>query len=131
MRHLAVFVGNSAEKILSGEKTVDGRFSRNRIPPFGCVARGDKILLKPAGENIVGEVEVENVLYFNNLTPEKIDKIKDEWGRMMVMSDSFWLERLKASYASLIFLTKPRKYLLPEKSPKIKKGDRRSWVLLS
>lgn len=127
MRHLAIFVGDAIEKILRGEKTVEGRFSESRIPPFGLVQRGDEILLKNAGGPILGRVIVDNVLYFENLTGEMIGKFRREYGPDLAVDDDFWRAKAKNRYATLIFLVKPERFIAP--LPWAKR-DRRSWIVL-
>lgn len=127
MKHLAVFDKLSCEKVLTGQKTVDGRFSLRAIKPFGCISRGDMLLLKPSGTDIAGEAVVDNVLYFSDLDPEQISKIRANWGKYMCMDEGFWSAKLSSKYATLIFLSDPRRYLVPIK---FSKSDRRPWVVL-
>lgn len=127
MKHLAVFVGDYIEKILSGEKTMEGRFSLEKIPPYLTVKKGDEIYLKESGGLVLGRVFVDNVLYYENLSPETIGKIRKEYNQELCASDDFWQAKANAKYASLIFLKKPERFLAPLK---IYKRDRRPWVTL-
>lgn len=48
--HLAVMAEPYLTRILQGEKTLESRLSRNRIPPYGRLDVGDVVLMKkPAG----------------------------------------------------------------------------------
>lgn len=127
MRHLAIFVGEAIEKILKSEKTIEGRFTIDKISPFGKIKMGDEILLKQAGGNIYGRVEVDNVLFYDNLNGEAVGKLRREYGREMSVDDNFWREKASSRCASIIFLKKPERFLAPLKN---KKKDRRSWVVL-
>ncbi|EKD56193.1 MAG: hypothetical protein ACD_58C00273G0005 [uncultured bacterium] len=126
-KHLAIFVGNYIEKILSGEKTVEGRFSIDRILPYGIVKKGDIIFLKQSGGMIIGEFEVDNVLYYEGLNAEAIGKIRREYNQELCTEDGFWQVKANSHYVSLIFIKNPKKYLAPLRS---KKHDRRGWVVL-
>lgn len=128
MHHLAIFVGDAIDKIFSGEKSIESRFSETRQPPFGLVQRGDEILLKRSGGPIVGRVWVENVLYFDGLTGETIGKLRREYHEELAVGDDFWRSKAKSRYATLIFLTKPERFIAPVL---FRKRDRRSWVVLS
>lgn len=124
--HIAIFVGDAIENIITGKKTVEGRFSYARYIPYGAIKKGDLILLKQSGGPIIGQVEVENVLYFDNLDGEKIGKLRREYGEEMVMNDLFWSDKQKSRYATIVFLTHPRRYLTPLS---FHKHDRRAWVV--
>lgn len=125
-RHLAIFSKKEdVERILRGEKTVEVRLSQDKIPPYGQVKKEDEILLKAASGRILGRVSVENVLYYDNLDPEKIARLRKEYYTEVGMPEDFWNK--KANFVSLIFLRKPKRFLTPLKS---KKKDRRGWMVL-
>ena len=124
--HLAVFRRNNPiDLILKGEKTVELRFSNTRHMPYQSVKRGDKIFLKPAHGKIIGQAEIENVLYYDNLTPEIIANIRREYGNESAETDDYWQKKAKSRYATLIFLRNPERFIVPLKSPK---KDRRPWA---
>ncbi|OGD65970.1 hypothetical protein A3F08_00630 [Candidatus Berkelbacteria bacterium RIFCSPHIGHO2_12_FULL_36_9] len=127
MKHLAIFVGDAIEKILKGEKTIEGRFNIDKILPYNKIQKGDEVLLKQSGRDIIGVIEVENVLFYENLDGEAIGKLRKEYGKELAVGDDFWRQKAKARYASLIFLKCPKRFLAPLKS---QKHDRRTWVLL-
>ncbi|KKQ35404.1 MAG: hypothetical protein US51_C0006G0001, partial [Microgenomates group bacterium GW2011_GWA2_37_6] len=54
MKHLAIFKGDGAEKILTGKKTIESRFSKNKIAPYGVVSAGDLVYMKLSGGAIIG-----------------------------------------------------------------------------
>ena len=127
MKHLAIFVGDAIEKILKGEKTVEGRFTLDKVLPFEKIKKSDEIFLKQSGGSIIGKVEVDNVLFYEGLGGEAIGKLRKEYNGDMCTNDDFWKSKASAHYASLIFLKKPTRFLAPLKN---KKKDRRSWVVL-
>jgi hypothetical protein len=124
--HLAVFVEPYFTFISEGKKSIETRFSKNRIAPFECIEKGDIILLKRSGAGIAGVCVVDQV-WFYHLLPGSLDKIKEQFGRGICPSNSdFWDERQSASYCSLIWITSFRSF---EDIP-FKKSDRRGWVIL-
>lgn len=125
-RHYAIFVGDAIEKILKGEKTLEGRFTQNKVPPYGCLAKGDVIFLKQAGGLVVGKAEVDNVLFFDHLDHEKITRLRQEYSDDLGVGEDFWQAKQNARFASIIFLKNPRRFLTPLR---MKKKDRRPWVL--
>lgn len=124
--HLAIFVGTAIDDILEGRKTIECRLSQKKLPPYGIVKRSDVIELKQAGGEIVGRVEVENVLFFT--TGEiGLTTLRRKYQKFIKAPRSFWQDHAQARYATLIFLKNPRRYLTPLSH---QKRDRRAWVVL-
>src|SRR3990167_10515167 len=110
-RHLAIFLKGVADKIISGEKQVEIRLSQKRISPYGQVAKDDEILLKNTGGKIIGKVQVDNCLYYEELTPELVAEIKQKYHSATRMEESFWQNKNQARFATIIFLKNPQKFL--------------------
>ncbi|MFA6081803.1 MAG: hypothetical protein WC773_00065 [Patescibacteria group bacterium] len=125
--HLAVFVGEAINHILTGDKSVDIRLSRSATLPYRKIMSGDEIYLKQSSGAVMAKVEVENVLYFHHLTPEKIAQIAQKYGEQINMPIAFWDSKQKSQYATLIFLSNPQRLL---STINYHKNDRRSWVVL-
>ena len=103
VRHLAIFKGDGADKILSGEKTIESRFSKSRIAPFGLISSGDLVYIKPSGKDIIGQFRVKKVIFFD-------------------------LGPIQHRYVTLIFIGESTRFIT---SPiKLKKKDQRGWVVL-
>lgn len=128
MKHLAIFSDKETiEKILKKEKVMEGRLSREKDLPYDKIKKGDEIYLKESGGEILGRVEVDNVLFYDNLTPEMIGNLRREYGKDLIVDDKFWEKYSKSKYATLIFLKNPKRFL---SKVKFKKKDRRSWVII-
>ena len=128
MKHLAVFSSQYVKKIFSGVKRIDGRFSQIKIPPFGKVAAGDIVLIKIPGEEIVGQFIVDRVIYFDHPTPEEFEQIKRKYTKALALEKTFWLDKEKVNYATLMFIKSVTKFIIP---PQIEKHDLRPWVVLN
>lgn len=118
------------EAILNGQKTIETRFSQFRIVPFGQVAVGDIVYLKPPGEEIIGQFRVKKVISYEGLIPEEIDKIFTEFGDKIQdqVVPSYKDSKKNSQYGTLIFITQSERLIT---SPlKIKKKDQRGWVVL-
>jgi len=125
--HLAVLVEPFLQYILDGKKTVESRFSRNRIAPFYQIKKNDVILLKRSGGPILGLCRADEI-WFYNLEPESWKDIRRNFSVMLCAQDpEFWKSRKNASYATLIKL----KDVAPIKPLSFKKHDRRGWVVLN
>ena len=124
--HLAIFIEPYLEYIIKGKKTVESRFSVNRIAPFRKIFKGDLILLKKSSGPIVGFCFVKDV-WFYQLKPSTWKDIKNNFESALCAQDpQFWESRKHASYATLIKLGK-----FNSLSPiKFRKQDRRGWVVL-
>ena len=127
-QHIGIFVGDAIEKILSGRKTIESRFSLAKILPYGSVFKDDIILLKKTGGDIVGQVIVDNVLYYDDLTPTLVSSLKDKYQDQISADENYWARKSKSRFGTLIFLKSPKRYVLPLK---FKKHDRRPWLIYS
>jgi len=100
--HLAIFRQPYLDLLLSGEKTADARFSKNRIAPFGQIERGDIVLLKLTSGPALGRATVDEVHFFSDLTPEAIDALHSRYNSQLCFTDDFWKQYRHARYGTLI-----------------------------
>lgn len=132
-KHLAIFTPSVAEQILNGQKTIETRFSKHKIAPFGVVEVGDLVLIKPAGTEISGQFWVKKVINFEGLEFDDWQFIKNYYGDQLSLGSSeldqkFFADRAKSRYGTLIFISRTERFLT---SPlKIEKKDRRGWIVL-
>jgi hypothetical protein len=68
-------------KILSGEKTIETRWYKNRTSPWNKVVPGDIIYFKDSGEPVTIRADVSRVLQFANLTHSKVEGLLKKYGR--------------------------------------------------
>lgn len=123
--HLAIFAEPFLSKVLSGEKTIESRFSRNRCAPYGEIGDGDIILLKEVAGPICGLVLARRSWCYD-LATEPIERIRLRFGAGIAAADDFWAAREDALYATLIELDAPTA-IGPVACDK---RDRRGWVAL-
>lgn len=109
MDHLAIMSKGYIEKILSGEKTIESRFSKNRISPFHKVNVGEKVYLQEVGKSVTAMFEVSNVIYFEDLNEKSIEEIRHEYQAKIAADDSFWEAKKTSKYGTLIFISNPIK----------------------
>ncbi len=127
-KHLAIFKGEGAEKILSGKKTIESRFSRKKSPPFGQISPGDLVYIKPSGKDIIGQFRVKKVFFFDGLESPDILDIKKRYGEQLSVDGGYWKGKETSKYATLIFIGDSNRFIT---SPiKIPKKDQRGWVVL-
>lgn len=123
--HLAIMVEPYLSLLLQGEKTIESRFSQKMMQPFRRVSKGDIILLKKSGGNIVGVFEAKDVHYFELKSEEDINAIKNEYNQQLCCSDEFWNSKMKSRYATLIDVG----HLMKLTPIQVSYKNRLSWIL--
>jgi hypothetical protein len=124
--HLAVMHEPHLSHVLAGRKTVESRFSRYRVAPFGQVGAGDLLLLKSLSGPIAGLALVAEVDSYR-LDPAIWASIQERFASALCVDERFWEDRRDACYATLIRLAAATAI----QPLAIEKRDRRPWVVLA
>lgn len=125
--HLAVMTGSYLQLILCGVKTIESRFTRNRIAPFGQLSTGDVIFFKPSSAPIVAAGRASDVLHID-LREVTLSEVQHRFGHAIApVEATFWTDRSRARYATLVHLTDVTELPTPVL---VDKRDRRGWVVL-
>lgn len=132
-RHLAIMDKPTIEAILQGKKTIETRFSKNKIVPFGVVSSGDLVFIKPPGGDVIGQFRVKKVFSFEGLTPEDVEKIFQDYGEKISMGDQevdekYFKEKKDSLFGTLIFISASERLITSPVT--LKKRDMRGWVVL-
>jgi hypothetical protein len=124
--HLAVMTGHYLDRLLDGTKTIESRFTRNRVAPFERVTDGDVIFFKPSPGPITA-AGLAGVVHHLDLGAVPLDQVADRYAAAIAPSDaSFWADRAAARYATLVTMLDVVKTVpVP-----VRKRDRRGWVVL-
>lgn len=101
--HLAVFTPTLLAAIIAGRKTVETRLARDRRPPFGRVAVGDRIWLKRSGGPIVGVATVAWVRTLAEATPNQIAALFHDYPGIAA-DTAYQLAKQDARFATVIGL---------------------------
>lgn len=132
-KHLAIFDLQTASRILSGNKTIETRFSKKKIAPFGEVSVGDIVYIKPVGSELAGQFIVSKVIYYEGLDSSDFENIRQFYGKNLSLGskesdDKYFDSKKDAKYGTIIFISQVESFITPPiKTPKI---DRRGWVVL-
>ncbi|QQG43120.1 MAG: hypothetical protein HYW45_02865 [Candidatus Daviesbacteria bacterium] len=127
-RHLAIFSKDVGEKILTGQKTMESRFSQSKNAPFQQISTGDLVYIKPSGKEIIGEFRVNKVIFFDGLTPQDLLDIEKRYGAELAVDQTYWANKAASRYGTLIWVGQTQQFLTsPVKFPK---KDQRGWVVL-
>ncbi len=109
MEHIAIMDDVTINKILTGHKTIESRFSKNKITPFNNIKKGDVVFLKKGGGDILAYFVVNDVNFFEGLDKDKVESIKEEYNEYINAPLDFWTSKMDSKYATLIFIKNPQK----------------------
>ena len=125
--HLALLLEPYLQLILDGSKTIESRFSKNRVPPFGVVQSGDILLLRRVGVKGLSGICLVSKVWYYHLDDRNWSYIKHAFSTALCANDSsFWENRMSARFATLMKLSEVN----PLPAIEIPKRDRRGWAIL-
>ena len=104
MDHLAILKKRWLEKILSGEKTIESGWYKQRRTPYQKIAKGDIIYFKESGKPVTTKATVQEALFFDALTEEKLKDILQTYGKQIGMTFDAIPSLLNKSYCTLVVL---------------------------
>ena len=125
--HLVILKKPYLDAILSGRKRIESRFSKTRRPAFGRVSPGDKLFFKISSGPVCATATVAEVKNFENLTPNKILKLKGQYNRDIGGTNEYWQSKLDSRFGFLVRL----RDVQPIEPVRIGKKDWRAWVVLT
>lgn len=115
MQHIAIMKKEwgLTDKVLSGEKTIESRWYKNKRPPWGKVQAGDVVYFKDTGGPVRVKTTVEKVLQFADLTRQKTEEILKQHGEADLGAKEIMSEIRQyvagKNYCLLVFLKNPQK----------------------
>jgi len=118
-------------KILTGEKTIESRWYKNKYSPWDKIKKGDIVYFKNSGELVTIKAEVLNVLQFSNLNSDKVKEILNKYGTKDGLGinklDKYYKMFKDKKYCLLIFLNNPQK-IRPFDIDKTGFGAMAAWI---
>lgn len=123
--HLAVIAEPYLSKLLSGQKSIESRFSQRFTVPHGRVRMGDLLLFKVSSGPIEAVALVSEVLEFGPFEDGAADKVMREFRDELALEEDFIRSKKNSRFATLIRLDS----ILPT-HVLVSKTDRRAWVVL-
>ena len=122
--HFAIMNEPYLGALVSGEKTVESRFSRNRIDPWMRVGEDDLVLFARSGGVIAGSFFVKQAMYFD-LSMDRVSKLYDYSSQICSwLSPTFWEERAAARFATLLSVADVETC----EEFRLRKRDQRAWI---
>ncbi len=121
------------KKILDGRKKIESRWYLNRYKPWDKIKASDVVYFKDSGEAVKLKAEVSKIVQFADLTPAKVRKILDKYGKddgieKQDISKFFKLFKNK-KYCILVFLANPTT-IAPFDIDKTGFGAMSSWIVV-
>ncbi len=115
MHHVAIMKKSWGllPKILTKEKVIESRWSKNKSKPWGKVSSGDKVYFKNSGELVTIMANISKVLEIENLKPKKVRQILHEYSKRDGIGkkeiDKYYKLFKDKKYCVLVFLKNPRR----------------------
>ena len=130
MQHIAILKKswNLLDKILSGEKTIESRWYKNKSAPWNKIKENELVYFKDSGSPVTIKTEVDKVLQFQNLTPRKVKQLLNKYDKAIGIKTEDFYEQLKnKNYCLLIFLKNPET-IVPFDIDKTGFGLMSAWI---
>lgn len=125
--HLVILKQPYLNAILEGRKRIESRFTKTRRYAFGRVEAGDKLFLKVSSGPVCATASVAAVKNFENLTPEKILELKQQYNHDISGGEDYWRSKMDCRFGFLVWLEDVE----PIEPVRIDKKDWRAWVVLT
>lgn len=123
--HLGIFSEPYLTYMLDGKKTIESRFSKNRIVPYNKITKDDIVIIKKSSGDVLGYFTIKNVLFFD-LNTVSINEIKEKYYKQLCVDEEFWITKKNSNYATLIIIDK----LYKLKPFHINKKGMQTWIIL-
>lgn len=126
--HVGIFAEPYLTLIIQGKKTIESRFSVNRISPYGRIFTGDIVLVKKAGGPIVGMFVAGEVEFYSRLNANKLKEIDKNFAEQIcsTVNPNFWINRSTSKFATLINIDR----FIKVEPFTINKSDRMAWSIV-
>ncbi len=131
MHHVAIMKKKwkLIDKILSGEKTIESRWYKNRYKPWNSIKAGNLVYFKNSGEAVTAVAEVEKVLQFDNLDKNQFNYIIRNYGKSIGLRNAKYSDYYKSkNYCILIFLKDAKELQCPFSIDKTGYGNACAWL---
>lgn len=103
--HLGIFSEPYLTYMLNEKKTIESRFSKNKILPYNNITKDDIVIVKKSSGCVIAYFTIKKVLFFD-LKETSIAEIKSLYNKELCLEDTFWSHKKNSNYATLIFIDK-------------------------
>lgn len=124
--HLGIFSEPYLTYMLEGKKTIESRFSKNKIMPYNQITKDDIVIVKKSSGDVLAYFTIKDILFFD-LNTTSIEAIKTKYSKQLCVDETFWISKKNSNYATLIIIDK----LFKLKPFHINKKGMQTWIILS
>ena len=124
--HLGIFSEPYLTFMLNGKKTIESRFTKNKVAPYHQISKDDIVIVKKSSGNILAYFTIKNVMFID-LSITSIEKIKQEYHKELCVDETFWNAKKNSRYVTLLFIAK----LVQLKPFLIHKKGMQTWIKLN
>ena len=125
--HVLILKKPYLEAILAGRKRIESRLMHTKRAYFGQVKVGDRLFLKLSSGPVYATAIVAAVKNFENLTPQQMIKLKQQYNHHIKGSEKYWQDKANCRFGCLVWLGHVRAI----EPVRINKKDWRGWVVLT
>lgn len=124
--HLGIFAEPYLTYMLDGKKTIESRFSRNRISPYNNISKEDVVIVKQSSGDILAYFTIKEVLFYD-FSKFSIAEVKIKYNKQLCVDENFWIAKKNSNYATLIFIDK----IVKLEPFHINKKGMQTWIKLN
>lgn len=123
--HLGIFAEPYLTYMLDGRKTIESRFSKNKIAPYDKIGNEDIVFIKKSSGPVIGYFTIKKIRFYD-LNETKIEEIRKQYQNELCVNEEFWNQKKDSNYATLIFIDK----LIKFEPIYISKRGMQSWIIM-
>lgn len=127
MIHVAVLIQPYLDLLVSGEKTIECRLTKDNRAPFEAIEPGERIYFKQSAGPYRAVGTAEHAAFESNLNAKRIREIERDYNHAILGEPAFWQRKRTARFASLIWLTDVEAI---DHGPEIPNLQGRAWLSL-
>lgn len=125
--HLGVFKQPLLKLMLEGKKTIESRFSKNKIAPYDKISKDDFVIVKESSKKVVAMFTIKEVLQYT-MEDTSVKELKEKYNSQIVADSEFWnIKEETSNYATLIKIDE----VIKLKPFSIDKTGMQSWIVLN
>ncbi len=136
MHHIAILNPKKAkfEDILSGKKTIESRWYKNKIAPFNVIKEGDIVYFKKTAGEVLGLARVSSIIQVEKPNHNELKNLIKKYGGEGLINLSGdtesifkWAINKNVNYVILVFLKNVKK-IKPFQIDKSGFGNAAAWL---
>ena len=128
MIHVAVLIQPYLDLLVSGEKTIECRLTRDNRAPYEAIEPGERIYFKQSAGPYRAVGTAGHAVFESNLTPKRIREIRRDYNHAIRGEAAFWKRKRNARFATLIWLEDVEAI---DHGPAIPNLQGRAWLSLA